>query len=377
MSNSYLPTYIKSQNRKVVFDLFRKHGQLTRAAISNMTGISLPTVMKIVDFLLSRGIVAESAEAPEGGAPGRRGKLLQFNPEACRAIGFIFEGQYACIGLVNMSGELIEQHAINVLWRDGLPDLAEAGELIASITGRNLKSSLLGVGIGFPGIIDPKTASILQYNNIGLTSRRPFAELFPAFARTVAMPFYLENDVNLACVGEIFRRRQDGNVNDLVYLSLGTGLGGGIVLDGNLRRGASRRTGEVGNIQVELPGGATPRKLESLVNLHGIQQRFGVDIHRAGLLDEARRMEIAAYISGPLGMLMANMANTLDVADFVLAGVVPEVLGDVLYRRLNAQLQSLQCPNVQVSPPLNPCPGITGGAITVFDNMIFDVLGGD
>ena len=74
---------------------------------------------------------------------------------------------------------------------------------------------------------------------------------------------------------------------------------------------------------------------------------------------------------------MANMANTLDVADFVLAGVVPEVLGDVLYRRLNAQLQSLQCPNVQVSPPLNPCPGITGGAITVFDNMIFDVLGGD
>ena len=71
------------------------------------------------------------------------------------------------------------------------------------------------------------------------------------------------------------------------------------------------------------------------------------------------------------------VSNTDPLRQGRIQVLVPEVLGDVLYRQLNAQLQSLQCPNVQVSPPLNPCPGITGGAITVFDNMIFDVLGGD
>ncbi len=378
MTDSYLPAYIKSQNRRVVLDLFRRHGVLTRASICTHTGMSFPTAIKIIDFLMAKGIVQETADRPNGSAPGRKGKLLRFNPEAYRAIGLLFEGQYACVGLVNMNGDLIEQAAMNVAWRDGLPDLKEAAALIRQMCERNQQSPILGVGIGFPGIIDPDSASIVQYYNMGLNESRSFAELFPDFTGAVGLPYFLENDVNLACVGELFRRRQQGEVNDLVYLSLGTGLGGGIVLDGTLRRGARGRTGEVGEMLTELPQtGLPPRRMEQVVNLNAIRQRFGIDIHRAMPLDEESRAGIADYLAGPLTLLMANLSVALDVPDFVLAGIVPEVLGDVLYRRLNAGFEAAGLPGTRVSPPVNPCPGITGGAATVFDNAIFDVLSGD
>ena len=384
MANAYIPAYIKSQNRKVVFDLFRKQGQLTRTGIASATGMSFPTAMKVVDFLLSKGIVQETGDAPdEGGMPGRKGKLLVFNAEAYRAIGFSFEGQYASVGLLNMRGDLIERHSLSVGRKAGLPDLRGAAQLIAGIAARNHTTPILGVGIGFPGIIHPESRSILQYSTIGVQGGgRPFGDLFPDFVQSIGMPYFLENDVNLSCVGEMFQRRRRGDVADLVYLSLGTGLGGGIVLDGQLRRGSNNRTGEVGSNIVDVPQvpmvkTAQPRRMERLVNLDGIKEKFGIDLSMVVPLDDGVRADIAEYICGPLSMAMANMVNTLDIADFVLSGVIPDVLGDLLYDRLNDQLQALQCGQAHVSPPLDPCAGITGGAVTVFDSMIFDVLCSD
>ena len=79
-----------------------------------------------------------------------------------------------------------------------------------------------------------------------------FAQVFPAFWREVELPVYLENDANLACEGEAFLRRGAGGAANMLYLSIGSGCGGAVRLDGKLRRGARCRAGEVGAMLLDV-----------------------------------------------------------------------------------------------------------------------------
>jgi predicted NBD/HSP70 family sugar kinase len=340
-----------------------------------MTGLSFPTVMKVADFLISRNIVHEAGGLTGGCGPGRKGRLLTFNPEACRAVGFEYEGHFANIGIVNLLGEVIERQTIWLDQSSGTLDLGPAAVLIHSIAGRSLSSTVLGAGIGLPAWVNSQRGSIMRYSAIGIKEKTPFEALFPDFIGRIGMPWFVGNDVNHAAVGEMFRRRRAGPVEDLVYLSLGTGFGAGILMDGRLRHGAHCRTGEIGNVLLDGPDGG---RLEERISLGAIRRKFGIEISRLEKLPPGLAMDIAEHISMPLSTVLCNLVNILDVGGFVLSGILPGALGDALYecvnRRMRELLPGVDCP---VQPPAEPNAGIIGGAVTVFDNMIFDVLSGD
>ena len=160
--NAYVPEYLKSKNRKAVFDLFVERGQLSRAEIVQLTGMSFPTVSKAVDFLLSRGIIREGGapNAPSPG-PGRRRTVLRFNPAAYCALGLNLEGQLAEWGLVDLSGELLGYESC--AFRDFTDPGAQRdlGARLARCV-REAPCPVLGLGVGFPANIDPCTSEIVR-----------------------------------------------------------------------------------------------------------------------------------------------------------------------------------------------------------------------
>lgn len=378
---SYQPAYIKSQNRKVVFDLFQERPKLSRAEITQLTGMSFPTVMKVVEFLVSKKMVEElgTTPSPEDGV-GRKRRMLRFNARAYHAVGVELEGRFAHVGLVDLSGALIRTHSLALSEDLSRNDLIELADCVRQVAEKS-PSPVLGLGMGFPGVVDPASGEIVSFHRRGVVSPTPFDRLFPGFKERAGMQVFLENDVNLACVGENFRNKFGAPSLSMVYLSLGTGFGAGIMLDGRLWRGESLRAGEVGNFCLGTADSDKPPalNLESRICLGTIEHTYGVRLGEGGALSPRQKAEIAALILPHLCGVIYNLAISLNISRFILSGVIPSALGDILYESLNRRLDAMsgRLAVALVSPPECLLPVVTGGASMVFERLLFDeVLSG-
>lgn len=133
-------------------------------------------------------------------------------------------------------------HGIAATAVEATRQLAEAGDVELS--------SLVGVGIGLPGIVDSARGTVSHAVNLGIGDGVPLAALVSSGVGD--LPVHLENDLNCAALGAAhLSGREDG---DLAFLALGTGLAAGLLLDGTLRRGAHRAAGEIGHL-VYIPDG--------------------------------------------------------------------------------------------------------------------------
>ena len=110
----YLPNYLKGKNRRLVFDLLRERGQMSRAEITRDTGMSFPTAMKVVDAFLEKGLLVELDETGPAAGAGRKGRLLRFEPGAYRAVGVECEGRFARVGLADMAGGVQARETIEL-----------------------------------------------------------------------------------------------------------------------------------------------------------------------------------------------------------------------------------------------------------------------
>src|SRR5256714_7932982 len=113
--------------------------------------------------------------------------------------------------------------------------------------------AVAAVGVGVPGRVDPVTGTVSQAVNLGWCD----LQLGPRLANALGAPVALENDVRAGALG-LRERRVLGDVGDFAYLSVGTGIAAGIVLDGRLRRGPRGMAGEIGHVVVEVKGPACP-----------------------------------------------------------------------------------------------------------------------
>ena len=168
--NQYMPKYLKTKNRMMIFDLFRNQNIMSRAELVRITGISFPTVLKIVDKLLELGILIELEETTQSPGAGRRGHLLRFNPRAYYAIGLEFEGQIVHMGLVDMLGTCQYCRSIHLPVQNHTLELSkltrEISKLMALAAGEQIP--VLGIGIGFPAMVNPQTNSIIHMSYICL-----------------------------------------------------------------------------------------------------------------------------------------------------------------------------------------------------------------
>ena len=266
---------------------------MSRAGIARATGLSKPTVSALVADMESAGLVRVSDESPSSGSIGRPAAPYELVPTARHSVVADIGATKIVVGLSDLFGNLVAERELTTGpdARSALANLTDAAsEMLQDIDG-----GCHAVCVGVPGIYRPDRDRVEQafnlpgFDNLGL--RAYLAERFDG-------RIHVENDVNLAALGELTRMGDEQADGDFAAISVGTGIGLGMVVGGDLYRGGTGSAGELGSLHLSRPRpGAAPVTLEDVASAPSIRKRFGraiEDGYRSGLDASADVPEIFA-----------------------------------------------------------------------------------
>ncbi|MCC7497085.1 MAG: ROK family protein [Bryobacterales bacterium] len=247
------------------------------------------------------------------------------------SIGVDLGGTNLRAAAIDRDGKLIEKAATETnpeAGRDAL--LNEIVEFIRKLGSRVGAGQLAGVGIGVPGFIDMKRGFIVGSNNL------PFFDNFPVrdeIQRRLGAPVVLENDANAAALGEKWIGAGK-DVNDLVLLTLGTGIGGGIISEGRVLHGAVGMAGEVGHITVYPAGNpcgcgsfgclekyASATAVEAMAHLLHLGERAtSEEVFKLAAGGDKLALMIWESVGRALGIALAALINIFNFPLYLLSG---------------------------------------------------------
>lgn len=237
------PPLLKHLNERTVLEAIRAGAPISRAEISRRAGISKPTVSLALQSLVEAGLVREAASRP--GGPSYGAVFFEPVPEAAYVLGLDLGARFLRGAVCDLAGEVRARQDVELRGADAdraLQAIAALRESLVAAAALPVER-IDGVVLGVPGVIDADGTSTLHLttpNIPGLEGRAFGRELGAQLVTDVT----LENDVNLAAVGERWAGVARG-VDDFAFLSVGTGMGMGLVLGGELHRGNHGAAGEV------------------------------------------------------------------------------------------------------------------------------------
>lgn len=260
------------------------------------------------------------------------------------------------MAFLTMEGDIIRKWAIPTDRADGGINIVThiACSYLAELKRDGLKTSdVIAVGVGAPGPADPIEGTISGAVNLGWTNNYPLKKLLE---EALERPVFIENDANCAALGEMWKGAGSG-AEDIVCITLGTGVGGGIVSKGMIITGVSGAAGEIGHITVVPENGIlcncgkrgcleTVASATGIINLYKKEGKEASDARtvfvQASKGDEAAKRVIdrcAFY----LGLAVGNIANTINPAKVVVGGGVSEA-GDALLLPLEQYVRQFTFP---------------------------------
>lgn len=233
---------MRSINLSAILELIRRSNAISRTEIAQVLNISLPTVMRIIDELIAENLVLPNGETePSGGRPR---SMLRFNGEDSVVLGVDLGGTKMYGAVADLTGNIL--HEITLVQHNTsgeesyttLVDLIEQLATLSQVTTRKIR----GIGVGAPGVTLHKEGIVtwapsLNWRDYPLKSR---------LSQHFGLPVVVDNDVNLAALGELWFGLDDDDVQTMVLITIGTGIGAGIIIDGVLHRGSHEASGEVG-----------------------------------------------------------------------------------------------------------------------------------
>lgn len=238
------------------------------------------------------------------------------------------------------------------------------------------KSKLIGLGMGAPGPVNSKTGVIYNAVNLGWTEPFPLGDLIEVETSLQAV---IDNDANCAALGEMWKGAGNG-AKDIVCVTLGTGVGGGVIANGQIVQGVSGAAGEIGHITA-VPVGGSPCNcgkngcLETIASATGIvrlaTEMLNKGLNSGELIDIYKRegfitaknifdcalngdqtaKTIIDEVAFHLGLVLANTANTLNPEKIVIGGGVSKA-GEVLLTPIKANFDKFSFQRVKESTEL-------------------------
>jgi len=360
-------------NRSAILEIIRRESPIARTTIARKLDISLPTVMRIVDELIQDGFVRPQGETEWSG--GRRRPLLEFNADGYVVLGVDMGGTKLYGAISEIGGRIIDE--IN-LERDGAAG-EECYRLLVRLidgllTNPGLKGrKVRGIGVGAPGITHHqegvvKWAYALNWEEFPLKAR---------LAKRYRMPITVDNDVNLAALGELWFGAGQ-NTQNMILITIGAGVGAGIIIDGTLYRGSNEASGEIGHM---IPGPEFLGKsyvdfgaLESAASVTGMvkQSHAGAQTIEK-LLESARAGKerpkaIVDRAVDYLTVAIANLAVSFDPELIVLRGGVPRLAESLLDPIANRLQGIIPAPPQLVVSDLGLRATVMGAIVTVLHN---------
>lgn len=243
-------TLIKKINSAIVLDCVLRHAPLSRAQISERTGLNKATVSSLVQDLITGDLVVEIGMGESSG--GRKPVMLLFNRSAGYAVGIDLGVTYIRGLLTDLEGHPVAEAYVDLPSRsadDVLPRLYECiGGLIAKTPDSTY--GIVGIGIGVPGIVDGSGTVLfapnLEWEHVPLQS---------LVGERFGVPVTIDNEANAGAQGEQTYGVGRG-IEHIIYISAGIGIGTGIMINRKLYKGASGFSGELGHLSIALDGPA-------------------------------------------------------------------------------------------------------------------------
>ena len=238
---------LRDVNRSAVLRLIGHHGPISRAELARRLGVRPGTVTALARGLIGSGIVAPVEMTPSSG--GRPAELLGLVGSAAVAIGAKVADDRLVIVCANLDGDVLASETVPFDATGSNAFMSLAALLEPHVTSASAEHVLLGVGIGLPGFEDPYGSGVVQAPLLGWR-HLPIGE---HLSRSLNAPVLVDNDVNTLAVAESLYGVGRGFENFLT-VTIGRGVGMGIVIDGELFRGARGAAGEFGHVRVEREG---------------------------------------------------------------------------------------------------------------------------
>ena len=319
-------------NRSAILDLIREGSPLARSEIARRLNMSMPTVMRIIDVLFAEDLVRWSGGSEVSG--GRPRSLLEFNADGYAVVGLDLGGTKMYGTVANLSGVIQEE--VYLPWSQAGPgsSLEQVCALIDDLLRRPRPpgQAVRGIGVGAPGITLSDQGIVtwapsLSWRDLPLKS---------ILNERYSLPVVVENDVNLAALGEYGFGVARG-ATSAVTIAIGTGIGLGIVIDGKIYRGYNQSAGEIGY----LPPDASylGRRYEGFGALESLAAGPGIE-RRARQWFESQGLPLPADGVSAEGVFKAArqgeawacqvVSETVDYLSFAIAAVTaildPEVI---------------------------------------------------
>lgn len=371
-----IPSRLKLSNRKIVYRLLASVGSISRAEISRVTGISGATVLKIIDFFIDNKIAVYEGIDETFTTVGRKPTNLRFNPDFAYTLAVIIEGNYVNAGIVNMDGNIIYRTIKKQIndFRTFLEiDLINLIKDTASKSGVDDRD-IIGIGLGLPGIINTNKNIIYSAPLLGIEKDYNISVIIKNLETQIQKPIFVENDVNASAYGEYKIKFKDSE-NDIVFISVGTGVGAGIILNGKVRRGSNYFSGEIGYMCFDKKYSHAKDKsgwFESKINLASLKEKFDFSINER---DSINYKQVLKELTEYLALAVVNIDAILNVDTIVVGGVIAEYFKEDLISSIINRCSSLAVYTPKIKLPECEEVGIIGMGALVSENILTSLLG--
>jgi len=299
-----------NQNKIKVLQLIRDTKDITRADIIRISGLSAPTVTRIVDSLTQQNLIHSNSIGNSIG--GRPPQIIQFQSKDNYVIGIDLGATFIRSALSNLDGEFIFEIHVPTNLKKGFDGIMEqVGGLIEKLCDRAQQKSLLlwGIGIAVCGMVN-KNSGIVEYSPIFGWKNVNIQE---ALAKYTNLNIALGNVTHLIALGELLYG-VGKDYKSFICMNLGYGIGSGIIIDGKLFGGADGIAGEIGHVVID--------KNSQRQGLEGITGTLEALASGYGLADIAREMA---------GTNPGSVLNALDPEEIDAKAVFESAkAGDVL-----------------------------------------------
>lgn len=319
----------RPHNRRIVLELLRRHGPMSRADISRSVGLSIQTVSNITRELEEAGFLVARR-----GASNRRGhppSILGIREEGGLAFGVQITPTGLRAALVDLAGRVIGEKHAALPRRRPEAALARIARMIDGLRALRPDGRHLGVGVAMPGPFDVDSMSFVGPTTLEGWKGVPLGQRIEA---ATGLPTFVEDDAACAAMSESLH----GGRSDFYYLYFGIGLGGSAMIDGQLMRGAFGNAGEIGHLPIGAPEERCPCGnsgcLERVVSLDGLFRRLGggtapTDGRQLERAIAANPAEVQGWIDDAAPLLakaVVIVENLFDPATVVIGGLLPERL---------------------------------------------------
>jgi predicted NBD/HSP70 family sugar kinase len=310
--------YGRPYNRRIVLEAIRRDGASTRGRIADAVGLTVQTVSTIIRELEDLGLILASKVEPKG--RGLPPTTLSINPEGGHAIGLCVTPLGVDAGLLNLAGDVIatrHRPQRQVTADEGFRLIAElVPELVALRPG----GRMLGVGLAMPGPFDVESMSFVGPTTMAGWGNVPIKE---RLTEVTKLPAFMATDMSAAALGERLYGR-GAEFGDFYYLYFGVGLGGAMMHDGQVYRGAWGNAGEIGHIPVVPDGEPCPCGNRGCLERYVSLDAFARNGHGDAPIGWARR------VAPQFRAAITVIENLFDPETIILGGVADQELLDAL-----------------------------------------------